>query len=140
MVGPVSAKSDHVFGRGDRDGVAVTSAQLLSAAPLVAVLQRLKKDLDGIAARAPQSDVAFCLKSVVDELARGMKEAEDIAVCVTIETLAKVTGRPESTLTRICRNNGAKCGASKVHGAWSIHLPTFLNFWRRGDHNLKEVA
>jgi hypothetical protein len=117
----------------------MSAPQLHSAAPWVALLDRLSAEAAQLAVRAPNGDVTQYMRSVVADVKRAMTEAEKIDVFVTIDRLASVVGRPVSTLRRFCLLRGEAAGAAKVHGVWSIHLPTFLACWERGDH-IKEVA
>lgn len=117
------------------------SSHILSAAPFVTLLNRLKSELAAWEARAPHSDLTTCLRSLVRDLSAALELARNTSVYVTIDALAGVVNRPVSTLTRICRKHGVAAGAIKVEGAWSIHLPTFQDFLKRGDNsNLEEVA
>ena len=118
-----------------------SASHVLSAAPFVTLLDRLKCELAAWEARAPHSDLTACLRSLVRDLSEALELARNTSVYVTIEALAEIVNRPVSTLTRLCRKHGAAVGAIKVEGVWSIHLPTFQEFLKRGDNsNLEEVA
>lgn len=117
-----------------------SDAHVISAAPIVALLGRVRAEAEALTVRAPQSDLASCTRSFETELADALKLAKNTAVYVTIEALAEIIGRPVSTLRRVCGKHRAAAGAEKIEGVWSIHLPTFQEFLKRGDDNLEEVA
>jgi hypothetical protein len=86
----------------------------------------------------PNSDTAFALESVERSLALAVEHAGTVRVFLTVAELHVVTGRPLSTLTRLCRLHKGAIGAVKVAGAWQIHWPTFERFLSTG--KLKQEA
>jgi hypothetical protein len=74
---------------------------------------------------APHSDAVATLEFLRRELQKALKTAQEIRTFVSVNQAARIIGRPESTLTRMCRQRGAEIGARKVSGVWQIHWPTF---------------
>ena len=120
----------------------VTNSKLLSAAPLQDLLARLRADHAVMARLTPSGDAATTLGAIVADLAAAIARAEDVDVFMTIEELSRLTGTPVSTLTRLCRDHGAKIGASKLAGSWIIHWPTFEKFFSNSSNQpfIEEAA
>jgi hypothetical protein len=101
---------------------------LLASAPLTALVDELTYNLDALRGLTPNSDSVEMLESIRVRLERAISDAENLDVFVSIATLQRLLGRPQSTLTRICRLHGAIAGAHKVSGRWQVHWPTFEAF------------
>ena len=108
-----------------------TSSKFLAPAPLRALLESLARDLEVFERRAPNSEIARTLSSVREELSRAVSEAQRIDLWISVDQAHAMTGKPISTLTRLCRKSAASIGAQKVGRAWTIHLPTFEAFLMR---------
>lgn len=89
--------------------------------------------------RAPGSEAITALESVTRDLAHAIEDARQGAVWVTTDYVSATTGRPRSTISRLCREQGEAVGARKLEGAWMIHWPTFEEFVLR-DHQDAEKA
>jgi hypothetical protein len=126
----------------DRINASASTAKLLSAAPLHELLSKLRADHAVMARLTPNADAVATLGVIVSDLASAIARAADVNVFMTIEEVSRMTGRPESTLTRLCRDHGAKIGAAKIAGAWSIHWPTFEKFFsgRNKETFIEEAA
>jgi len=116
------------------------AVKLLSAAPLHQLLTQLRSDHATMVRFVPHGDAAETLRVIVAELSAAIERASDISIFMTIEELSETTGKPESTLTRLCREHGAEIGAAKIAGSWSIHWPTFETYCRGSDKPLTEEA
>jgi hypothetical protein len=104
------------------------STELVPVAPLLAFVQGLRNDIATIKGRTPDASTVT-VEKLADDLQRVIDEARRSDVWVTTKILHALTGRPISTITRICRDEGERAGAHWVKGAWSIHFPTWQAFW-----------
>ena len=84
-------------------------------------------------ALTPSSDAVHALQRVHDDFSRALEEARHVAVFVSVKDVRALTGRPESTITRLCRRYGERIGARKVQGVWQLHWPTFEAFLTSGE-------
>ena len=114
--------------------------ELISPTPLIALANALRAEVNHIRRRTPNNDVANALESVSNDMEAAMNEAATVDVWLTVQQVAARTHRPASTITRICREEGANAGASKVKGAWSINWLKFEKYLRRGDSHQQEAA
>jgi hypothetical protein len=130
------------FNRADRDSSGTNSVRgrLLAAAPLIALLERLAAEHRSVTSRAPNSDFASILASLRSDLSRAIDAARKIDLWATVEQLHDLTGKPTSTLTRMCRKHGATIGAHKSEGLWMIDLPVFTNYLNNLSITHKEEA
>jgi hypothetical protein len=103
---------------------------LVSAAPIVELIDQLQQEHDALSRRAPDSELAACIGSVVKDLALALERAGEVDVFLTVEEVWELTGKPTSTVRRICLTHGQAAGATKVQGSWMIHWPTFEQFLR----------
>jgi hypothetical protein len=104
----------------------------LCAAPLHDFVQKLESEMTTLSHRFPESGHASVLRSIKDELVRVISSAAQVAVYVNIERLHALTAIPISTLRRQCSNHQSRVGASKRHGQWYIHWPTYHKVMTQG--------
>jgi hypothetical protein len=120
---------------------AVTGS-LVSLAPFLTLRNDLVRELDTLRTLAPGSDSVPALETLCERLESAIDCARNVDVWMTVDAVVEKTGRPRSTITRLCRSLGQAVGASKVRGAWTIHWPRFEDYLATGDSNLnkEEVA
>lgn len=104
----------------------------LCAAPLHDFIQKLESEMTTLSHRFPESGHASVLRSIKDELVRVISSAAQVAVYVNIERLHALTAIPISTLRRQCSTHQSRIGASKRHGQWYIHWPTYHKVLTQG--------
>lgn len=102
--------------------------RLLAPSPLLSLLALLDQKVAALRDMAPSSDVTAAMRRVRDDLATAIHEAAQVELWISIEEAHNMTGKPLSTLTRLCRSRGAEMGAKKVGRSWTLHLPTFSQF------------
>jgi hypothetical protein len=118
-----------------------TERAVIASAPIVATLHAIRSDIAGIRRWSPNNEVATALELMCEKMDRALREAQRTDVWLTVDQVAELSNRPPSTITRICRDDGADAGAHKVKGAWSIHWPTFEAFVMKGQtQNTQEAA
>jgi hypothetical protein len=115
-------------------------ACFLSAAPMVALVDTWQDELAVLESHAPHGETTSTKRKDLDDLRRRIDDARNATVFVSIEELHELTGKPPSTLSRICRDYGKAIGAQKVNGVWLIHWPTFEKFLMSGIQLQKENA
>lgn len=105
--------------------------RLVSAAPIERLLATLEVEIRLRTRRFthPQASLELeMLKSFKGDLEEALRDARAEEVIGNVKDAVRLTGRPESTVRRICGDHEANAGATLVEGQWSIHLPTFMNF------------
>lgn len=102
-----------------------SSHGLLAPAPFLKLLADLDSERQAIERRSPHSDLASAVASFATDLSRAIDQSRHTELWVNISTLHELTGKPVSTLRRICELSTEQVGAKKVHGTWSVHWPTF---------------
>ena len=102
--------------------------ELLSPAPLLSLLEQINQELGVLKTITPHSDVTGAVARLRDHLMAAVEEARRADHWISVEQAQRITGRPASTLTRLCRLDGRAIGAKKVGRAWTIHLPTLQRF------------
>lgn len=100
------------------------NASLISATPIVQLLDTLRHDIERIRARTPNAPDLATLTQFRDDLGRALAEAHRTEVWVTPKRAHELTGCPISTITRWCKDEGDGKWAFKKAG-WRIHWPSF---------------
>jgi hypothetical protein len=105
------------------------STGLANPAPFLALLDELRGHSRTYAAITPHIGEAQCLEYVCQRLERAINESRRVDVWLTIEQLAHLVNRPQSTLRALCSKHREAIGAYKQRGSWTIHWPRFEEFW-----------
>ena len=113
---------------------------LLAPGPLVSLLERLSKDLSVLERTVPSNDATTLLREFEKSLNTAIEEASQQGAFVSIEQLHKLTGRPESTLRRLCSRHGEIIGAWKISNAWTVDRRKFEKAWRSGTLEMESAA
>lgn len=116
------------------------TASLLAPGPLVSLLERLSSDLRVLERTVPTSEATHLLRDVEKWLETAIDEASQTDAFMSVEDLNKLTGRPESTLRRMCQRYGEDIGARKIGGTWTIHWNTFEKAWQSRTFDQMEFA
>jgi hypothetical protein len=107
-------------------GATLTTASLVAAAPLEALLAALSRDITYIKNRLPGSGELAMLQRHRDELARALDEARRADVWLSPKEVAAHTHKGLSTVTKDCRELGEVVGAvPNGKRSWRIHWPTY---------------
>jgi hypothetical protein len=107
-------------------GTALTTASLVAAAPIEALLATLTRDIAYIKDRLPGSGDLPTLQRHRDELARALDEARRADVWLSPKEVADHTGKGLSTVTKECRDFEEAAGAVRNgKRSWLIHWPTY---------------
>lgn len=107
-------------------GATLTSASLVAAAPIEALLATLTRDIAYIKDRLPGSGDLRTLQRHRDELARALDEARRADVWLSPKEVADHTGKGLSTVTKECRDFEEAAGAVRNgKRSWLIHWPTY---------------
>ena len=115
------------------------SCVLVDATPVHRYLATLADDLARMEQYDPNGPAATTLRRVSAGLADALHLAAESEVFVSVQRASELSGKPVSTISRLCRLQSEAIGAQKVAGAWSIHYRTFEQFIRRSTH-LEEAA
>lgn len=116
------------------------NARLLAPAPLLSLLERVSNDRTVLERTIPSSDAARLLREIETLLDSAIEEASNADTFVSIERLHELTGRPESTLRRLCQRYGEIMGARKISGSWTIDWNKFEKAWNSGRLESVEFA
>lgn len=107
-------------------GAADSSASLVAAAPLEALLATLNRDIAYIRDRLPGSGDLATLQRFRDELAQALDDARRADIWLTPKEVADHTGKGLSTVTKECREFGKTAGAVRNGTrSWLIRWPTY---------------
>lgn len=113
---------------------------LIARAPLDYLATEIADEIVQLNHRAPQCEIGAVLGTVLRDLRIALDRAAEIDLWMSVDEVAKLTGRPTSTITRICREHGLAAGASKHKGAWMIHWGRFEAFLISPTHNKEGAA
>lgn len=113
---------------------------LISRAPLDDLATKISEEIVQLNRRAPHCEIGVVLNTVLRDLRIALDRAAEIDLWMSVEEVAKLTGRPTSTITRICREQGIAAGASKHKGVWMIHWARFEEFLISSTHNKEGAA
>jgi hypothetical protein len=102
-----------------------TNGTLLAAGPLLELEAKLNERLEIYRDTTPDSDATKMLAFVKRELTSALQKARNVETFLSIAEVAETIRRPQSTITRMCRDRGESIGARKVAGVWQIDWPTF---------------
>jgi hypothetical protein len=111
---------------------------LVAEAPIAQLVDSLQSQLTSLETLAPSSDAVPTLRRVLDQLGSAIQEGRSVAVFLTVEHVARLSGRPVSTVRRICSQAGTRAGAMKVQGAWMINWTVFQQYLTK--HSTEERA
>lgn len=107
------------------------TASLIASAPLLELLEEWSQDISRLKELFGPADALPHL-SLYMRLDKQLKDAIAVAgkvrVVGTVKDAAIQSGRPLSTVRRICKKYRRAAGASRVEGVWSIDIPSFLKF------------
>lgn len=107
-------------------GAALTTASLVAAAPIEALLAALTRDIVYIKDRLPGSSELATLQRHRDELARALDEAVRADVWLSPKEVASHTRKGLSTVTKECRDFEEVAGAVRNgKRSWLVHWPTY---------------
>jgi hypothetical protein len=113
------------------EGSEVEGAALIDATPIRVVLAQFRDDLKCHQQYDAEGAVAKTLQSTIRTLECALRDAEEREVFVTTARAAELSGRAESTVSRLCRDKGKLVGARKVEGSWTIEWKVFEGFIRQ---------
>lgn len=95
------------------------TAELISEAPIVAIIEEMSGDLDRLRVLTPGSDARVTLERYFERLTAALAEARSADVWLTTEECAQLRGTTTQAITHLCRLGRLKC--RKSGGAWQIH-------------------
>jgi hypothetical protein len=114
----------------EASGGAVNSAAqtLITARPVLALVERWQLELTVLHHRSPGSDAVATLADCIDELLTAVELGRDICLQLTIAEAHVVSNIPLSTLRWLCKHRSEEIGARKHEGVWYIDRTKFANY------------
>lgn len=106
----------------------------------MSLLDRISDDLVVLERTMPSNDATMLVRAIRGSLSKAIEDASHVDTFVSIEQLHDLTGRPESTLRRLCQRYGNAIGARKITGSWTIHWSTFEKAWKSGTLEMESAA
>ena len=114
----------------DASGGAVSHAAptLITAHPVLALVERWQLELTVLHHRSPGSDAVATLTDCIDELLAAVEVGRDICLQLTIAEAHAVSNIPLSTLRWLCKHRSEEIGARKHEGVWYIDRARFASY------------
>jgi hypothetical protein len=114
----------------DASGGAVShvAPTLITARPVLALVERWQLELTVLHHRSPGSDAVATLADCIEELLEAVEAGRDICLQLTIAEAHAVSNIPLSTLRWLCNNRSEEVGARKHEGVWYLDRAKFASY------------